>query len=117
GGRSFVTRRFASRARKVPERIEQAVAHDGIETDVLLAQPAGEGDRRPHLLDVGAAAVAAAQVRLDACAVDPREAPLEVVGDELHELLAAEGVDAHRSCMYLSSARLTRERARCRSTR
>src|SRR5437773_4211979 len=79
--------------RPVAKRVEQPVAHHRIE--VALAQRSHQRDRRAHLLEVRAAAVAAAQVRLDALPVGPREASLEVIGDELDELLAADGVDGH----------------------
>ena len=48
------------------------------------------------------------------------EGSLEVVGDELDELLAAEFFDVDHGlagAMYSSSARRTRARARCRRTR
>ena len=57
----------------VPELLEQRVARGRVE--VVLAQRSGEPDRLAELLDVGGAAVAVAEVRLEARTLGPRERP------------------------------------------
>src|SRR6266511_4810527 len=87
--------------------------------DVLGREPADELDRRSHLLHVRGASATRLQMRLEAGALLGRERTLEVVGHELDELLATQPLNSfhHRSSeRYSSSARLTLERARCRST-
>src|SRR5438874_8145499 len=110
--------RSASVLLPVTKRAEEGGFGGGIE--LLGRQATGELDRRSHLLEVRGTAVAAGQVPLEASALLRGERVLEVVRDQLDELLATElfGRFRHSSSeRYSSSARLTLERARCRSTR
>ena len=78
-----------------------------------------EGDRDADLLDVVRAAAAALEVILEACALLGRQRILEIVGDELDELLAAQRCGAHwfvPASRYSSSACRTFARALCKRT-
>src|SRR6187551_903934 len=101
----------------VAESAEQGCRGGGLE--LFRGETPGELDRRPDLLQVGSAAVAGLDVRLEAGPLHGRKGVLEVVGDELHELLATQLFDGFghaSSARYSSSAARTFERARCRST-
>src|SRR6516165_5802180 len=75
---------------------------------ILDLQRAGEPDHLPKLHEVRRAAVAPRDVPLEARDVAGRQRALEIVGNELDQLAAAQdlGVDAHSS-RYSSSARRT----------
>ena len=82
---------------------------------ITLAQHTCDADRLTHLLDVGGAAIAVAQMPLEATPVAPGETTLEIVRDQLHKLAAGHlwrRQARHHSSKYSSSSRLTRERAR-----
>src|SRR5205807_2596250 len=96
------------------QRLQRLRRHD------LGAQARGELDRHAHLLQVGGAAVALADVALEAPAHPRRQRALEVVGDELDQLAAGElAAQPHAPPPSWSGPHVMRtlERARCRSTR
>src|SRR3954447_16825083 len=77
----------------------------------LAKGPHGQ-HRVADLFDVRHAARAEPEVFLESRALRGSKGIFQIIGDELNELLAA-----HTASRYCSSARLTLERARCRSTR
>src|SRR5688572_6222817 len=89
GSRAAVTAK-ALRAFPVAEESEKVVS--GRRREVVLGQAAQGMDRLPHLIEVGLAAATGGDVCLEASPLLQRERALEIVGDELHELLAGEAV-------------------------
>ena len=84
--------------------------------EVVGRQRPGQLDRASKLVDVLGAAVAARDVLLEPPQIGGRQSTLEVLGDELDELLAAECFDVDHA-RYSSRACRTLDRARCNSTR
>src|SRR5207245_785533 len=74
----------------VAEQPQQAVARRRL--DAVLAEVPQRADGLTHLLQVNAAAGAVIQVPLKARAISRREASLQVLGDQLHQLSAAQVV-------------------------
>src|SRR4051812_855114 len=70
------------------ERGDQLIAH--LVGQRLARQPADGVDRAPQLLEVARAVLAAGDVRLEAAPVAAGECPLEGVGDQLDDFLAAQ---------------------------
>jgi hypothetical protein len=76
----------------VPEGGEE-VAHHRL-GNVAHVEPSDDGDGRAELLEVVRAAVASGEVGLEAGAPARLHHPVEVLGDELYDLLAAERTPA-----------------------
>src|SRR3954453_6313796 len=86
-GRSFsCSGERPDRALPVAERGHQSVAR--LRGEVLLADTADGFDGHPHLVDVRHASVAAVQVLLEQRRVGDVKRVLEVLGEELHDLVA-----------------------------
>src|SRR4051795_2931714 len=79
-----------SRAAPLAERPQEILLELRRKPVVLGAEPADGRDRLSHLVEVGDARVAEAQVLLEALAVSRREAAFEVLGDEFDDLGAGE---------------------------
>jgi hypothetical protein len=75
-------------------------------------------DRHSHLADVVDAAPAHRQMLVNATALLRAQRVIQVVRDEPNELLTLQDIQLSSvSPRYRSNARLTVERARCKSTR
>src|SRR3954452_21268421 len=92
--------------------------------DVLLADAPGRRDRAAHLLDVPDAALAEAQVLLEERGLFGGQGALEVGGDELDHLVAADVVGrlSHRSgarapCAPATAPGAAARERRCRAAR
>ena len=88
--------------------------------DLFLRHHAAQADRLAHLLHVVGAPIAGGEVFVEPRAILRGQGTLEVVGHDLDHLFARQPVGAHANCpfsRYSSTARRTRERARCNSTR
>src|SRR3954451_15749645 len=83
----------------------------------LEARGGGDARRGAHLLDVLGAGVADLQMFVQTLDVLWRELAVEIVGDDLHDLLAADPAGHRAHARYASNSARTLERARCSSTR